>query len=193
MVAESAKTALKAPAKAQFHRGFTIPESIRLTVRSLYVLQGRGPAEIGPMVNLTPQQVKNLVGREGWTRLREKKLKARSEAIEARMDERAKADVERVVEAVAVRSEELSIRSLDLSSEFLDAKDAKSLQMASGAAMNFVKIARMSRGLDQRQGERNGSGDQLNVSVFLVRGETVESAVKRAEPVEVVATALPTS
>jgi predicted nucleic acid-binding protein len=183
MVAEAAKPT-KRPV---FHPGFRIPEAVRLTVRSLYVLQGLSPSAIGPMVHLTAQQVTNLVAREKWTAKRASKQNSREQKAIALQDARANDDVQRVVEAVAVRSEELSVRSLDFCSELLDDKDAKGLQMASGAAANFVKISRMSRGLDVRgaPGDSNGS-----VNVFLVAGERVQRSETRAE-VNVTASVVP--
>lgn len=198
MVAEvvpNPKPPKPARTKHAFGPGSPIPLSIKLSVRSFYLLQGLKPSQIAPMVGLSAQQVANLAIREGWSKQRTvKKAEKENRALE-RQDARADAEVEQIHRAIATRTEELSVKTLDHCADILKspAGSEKELQMASGAAMNFVKIARMSRGLDQRQGERNGSGDQLNVNVFVVKGETVESAIKRVEPVEVVATALPTS
>ena len=203
MVAESAKAPSTLPAKRGRKPGFSpgsqIPLAIKLTVRSFYVVQGLGPAAIGPLVGLSAQQVTNMVAREGWRAQRgDKRTSKEGDAkkeIERLQSEHASEQNQRIHEAIAIRTEELSVKTLDHCAEILKAPSGseKELQMASGAAMNFVKIARMSRGLDQRQSERNGAGDQLSVNLFVVRGETVESAVKRVEPVEVVATALPTT
>lgn len=170
MVASSTK-----PSKqATFSPGWRIPEAIRLTIRSLYVLQGIGPAQISEMVKLTPVQVRNLIAREGWRVQRAKKRNERETKQIAVQDARANEDIQRVVEATATLSEELSVGSLILSRELLEAKDAKGLQMASGAAANFVKIARMSRGLDNRQQDQ---GSSLNV--FICRGEVVTKSEPR--------------
>ena len=57
--------------------------------------------------------------------------------------------------------------------------------MASGAALNFTKIARMSRGLDTRQAQdERGS---VSVSLYVVRGETVQRSEKQAIPVQATA------
>ena len=191
MVAEISAT----PQKPAPNHASRFPEATRLTIRSLYVVQGRAPAEIALALSLKPQQVRNLVTREGWTQLKSKRADSRKQKGEQALLARADADVQRVVEATAILSEDLSLRSLNLSSEFLDAKDAKSLQMASGAAMNFVKIARMSRGLDSRGGNTpNGVVDSPTLNLFVVRGETLERAVKQADAViEVSAKTLPAS
>lgn len=168
----------------KFSAGNTIPMAVKLTVRSLYVLQGLKPAQIAPMCGLAPQQVANLARREGWTALRNGKKEAKEQKSIALQDARASEDVARVVEAVAIRSEELSVRTLDRCSEILKSggEDSdKKLQMASGAARNFVQIARMSRGLDARTNPNgNGGFNQLNVNLFVVQGETPESMAKAA-------------
>lgn len=156
-----------------------IPEATRLSVRSLYVIHGRPPSAIAQALDLTPSQVNGLINREGWRRLKVSKRIEKAAIADAQQNARADADISRVVETTAVLSEELSIRTLNLSSELLDAKDPKGLQMASGAALNFTKIARMSRGLDTRQAQdERGS---VNVNLYVVRGETVQRSEKRVE------------
>ena len=92
---------------------------------------------------------------------------------------RADAQIERVVEATAILSEDLQLRSLNFCSELLNEKDAKGLQMASGAARNFVQISRLCRRLDTQPGGnfQNGSGPQTTL-VFV--GDMPRAA--RAEP-----------
>lgn len=167
--------------KSHFGPGNPIPLAVRMTVRALYVVQGLKPAQIGPMVHLSATQVQNLVRTSGWSKLRaEKSAQKESKAI-ALQDARADVDVQRVVDATAMLSEDLSLRSLNLCSELVDKKDAKGLQMASGAARNFVQIARMSRGLDARTNGNGGGGvNQLNVNLFVVQGETPESMARAA-------------
>ena len=161
-------------------RGNRIPESLRLAIRSFYVVQGLGPAEIAPMVRMAPLQVRNLIAREKWAPLRAAKQKVRESKMIQLQDARASEDVARIVEAVAIRSEELSVRSLDFCGELLDAKDAKGLQMASGAARNFVQISRLSRGLD-RGDASGGAGGKPSVSVFVVTGERLERPMRQAD------------
>ncbi len=189
MVAETAPTPAKPP---RISPGNRLPEATRLTVRSLYVVQGRNPKEIALALNLKPQQVRNLVVREGWTTLKAKRGESRSKQTEAKLLARADADMERVVEATAILSEDLQLRSLNLCGEYLDAKDAKSLQMASGAARNFVQIARMSRGLDSR-GPANAAQPQGAGATLIFVG-ALERTTPKAEPkqvTEIIATAIP--
>src|SRR4029079_15843931 len=72
--------------------------------------------------------------------------------------------------------------------------DAKNLQMASGAAKNFVQIARMSRGMDQRtNGQGNsGSGDAPQTLLFVgMLQEAPKKSERQAEAVNVSATEIP--
>lgn len=181
MVAETTK----------FSPGNRIPEAIRLTVRSLYVVQGLQSAQIAKTLGLKPQQVRNLCVREGWSALRAKKG-PRKQQLEAKLLARAQDDQNRVVEATAILSEDLQLRSLNLCGEYLDAKDAKSLQMASGAARNFVQISTMLRNPAQRGAiaAQGGNGTTLIFVGALER--TTPKEVKPADAVEVSATpALP--
>lgn len=194
MVAESASPP-KSPGKmarksSVFSPGCQIPLAIKLTVRSLYLVQGQGIAQIWPLVGLTYQQVKNMVAREGWSKERNAPGKLKPESEKSQVEElqlaHAQAEVKRIHESIAIRTEELSVRTLDHCSEILDKRPAdmdKALQMASGAARNFVQIARMSRGLDARRSESAGNDGAPSVNVFLVRGETLERPMVRAEVV----------
>ena len=190
MVAEVSQAPQKPSKRARQVLPWRFPESTRLSIRSLYVVHGRQPKDIALALNLKAQQVSNIIHREGWTALRPKKPTQRQEKLEIAIREREQADVARVVEATALLSEDLSLRSLNYCSELLDAKDPKGLQMASGAARNFVQIARMSRGLDSKRDTGADQSAQLNVNLFLVRGETLEQPIKRAEAVDVVAKAV---
>ncbi len=188
-----AETAQSAPAKPKPNHANRFPEATRLTIRSLYVVQGRAPAEIALALSLKPQQVRNLVIREGWTQLKAKRADSRKQKGEAALLARAESDVQRVVEATAILSEDLSLRSLNYCSELLDSKDAKSLQMASGAARNFVQIARMSRGLDSR-GPQNSPGNGAQAGATLIFVGALERTTPKAEPkqvTEIIATAIP--
>ncbi len=175
MVAETTK----------FSPGNRIPEAIRLTVRSLYVVQGLQSAQIAKTLGLKPQQVRNLCVREGWSALRAKKG-PRKQQLEAKLLARAQDDQNRVVEATAILSEDLQLRSLNLCGEYLDAKDAKSLQMASGAARNFVQISTMLRNPAQRgaiPGQSGGNGGATLIFVGALE-RTTPKELKAAELVQ---------
>ena len=175
-----------------FAPGLSIPLAVKMAVRSFYLLQGLQPAQIAPMVSLSAQQISNLVRRENWHEQRKARETKREQIATKLQDTRAHADIAAVVEAVAIRGEELSVRTLEHCSAVLSRKtesgapaiDSKELQMASGAALNFVKIARMSRGLDARGTNANGSVGQggsnpFGLAVFVVRGESREEVEAR--------------
>ncbi len=180
MVAETSPAKPKTPA---YSPGNRIPEAIRLTVRSLYVVQGVQVAQIAVSLGLKPQQVRNLVVREGWTKLRDKKA-PRKQELEAKLLARAQNDMERVVEATAILSEDLQLRSLNLCGEYLDAKDAKSLQMASGAARNFVQISTMLRNPAQRGAIAAQSGPGTTLIFVGALERTTPKELKPAEPAQ---------
>lgn len=184
----SAKPPASAPrAKSlpQFGPGNPVPLAVKMAVRSFYLIQGLKPAQIGPMVGLSSQQISALARREGWSTGRKGKPgRSEQKAVELQ-DSRAGVEVEKIHEAIAMRGEELAVGTLELAAERLRSKDDKGLQMVSGAALNFTKIARMSRGLDARGVNSGGSGAVLAVNLFLVRGETPETMKQAAAiPVE---------
>lgn len=180
------------PTTTKFSPGNPVPLAVKLAVRSFYVLQGLKPSQIGPMVGLSAKQVYNLSRREGWSTERVANRSKISEKVKERQDARAADEIAFTHKAIAIRSEELSVKSLDHCAEILGrtmedgitpAIDSKSLQMATGAARNLVQIARMSRGLDARRSESAGNDGAPSVNVFLVRGETLERPMLRAEVV----------
>lgn len=119
----------------------------RLKVRSMYLLQGLQTTEIAEELGLQRSQVQNLISRQKWAQKRKKV----AESLEAKAIARTQREVEEIVETVAVKTEELAVRSLDAASEILDDKAgdywAKDLQSVSQAAKNFVGLARQARGL----------------------------------------------
>lgn len=134
-------------AETHYKQARVLPLAIRLQARSLYVQIGHPPSVIAQLLNVPVQRIYQLVSHEKWNR---EKVKTELKSQEsARV--RTEASISEIVEAVAQRTEELGLRTLDLSEQFLVAGDAQKLQQASQAAMNFVKMARMSRGLDARQ------------------------------------------
>lgn len=175
MVAETSPVPAKP--KAKFRPTFPLP--LKLKIRSLYVIQQESPAAIGEKVGLTRQQVQNLITRERWvvTKRRAK------ESFQAKQDARTKAEVDEVIEAVAVQTEDLSLRVLDKASRAMDREDkeaCRDLQALSQTAKNFVGMARQARGLDAEiKAERDGRG---NVILFAASFERIEAApMKRAE------------
>ena len=171
MVAE-----LQQPAKKRkFFKAHSIPFATRATIRSLYVVHCKGPAEIAALVALPRQKICDLVHKNGWTQERDAILSKR----ERQQTEEIVRQAEHVNEVVAVRSEELTVRSLDLCSEALDAKDARALQLASSSARNLDQIRRAARNLDRS--DQAKSGPTLNLAMFFTHGQ----ATARPEQVNV--------
>lgn len=141
-----------------------ISEAIKLTARSLYIIHCKSASEIALGLGLTPQQVSNMASRLGWTPERDKRLEKKSVSAEKHADTRAQAAIETVNEIVAIRSEELTVRSLDLCAEALDEKDAKKLQMASSAVRNLDGVRRSSRNLDSGVAQQDQS---ISLNFFL--------------------------
>jgi hypothetical protein len=195
MVAETAPMPAKRPRKPSFGPGSPIPISTKLSVRSFYLLQGLKPSQIAPMVGLSAQQVANLAIREGWSKERTKrKAEKESKALE-RQDARAGEEIERIHQAIAIRGEELSVKTLDHCADLLSESviDAKNLQMASGAARNFVQIARMSRGLDRTASgsQSQPQGNSVNLIFVGALERATPKELKQADAVNVSATAIP--
>jgi hypothetical protein len=203
MVAETtpAKKPRKVPA---FGPGNPIPLPVKLTIRSMYVLQGLQPAQIAPLIHLTPLQVANMVRREGWSKLRGEKRVQKEQSAISRQDARADEEISRIHEAAAIRSEECMVKTADHCAEILNrtmedgvtpAIDSKSLQMASGSLRNFVMAARTLRGMDQRNGgaSQDGAGNTTNLIFVGALAEAPRKAEpKQAESVtEVQATPIP--
>ncbi len=179
MVSEAEAPATKQPR----NNPHALSLAIRLQVRSMYVQNGHAPSTIANALSLDLRKVTNLIYREGWTDDRGAVVRKAEKVSVAR----TQAAVNEVVEAVAQRTEELSVRTLDLCDEVLTKKDAKSLQMASGAAMNFVKMARLCRELDKPAEQ---SGSDRHVNIFVMR---CDSPVTSERNVSEVTTQLPDS
>ncbi len=156
-----------------------IPLLTRLKARSLYITQQLGITAIADQTGLTVSQVRGLVAREGWVNV---KKRARNVA-EAKSLARTQANIEEVVEAVAIDTEELALGTLGAAKDVLRDKSgdfwAKDLQSLSQAAKNFVGLARQARGLANDADTSNG---KANTSVIFVSLERVT----KSEPKRVV-------
>lgn len=151
----------------------------RATIRRLYIVAGQSPAQIAFALSLKPQQVRNLVSREGWLSLKSGKDKTRKKLLDEKVLAHAQADQNRVVEASAILAEDLQLSSLNLCAEYVSAKDPKSLQMASGAARNFVQISTMLRN-PVKAGAAIAQGGGSTTNLIFVG--TLERAQPKAEP-----------
>lgn len=130
-------------------RAVDIPVLTVARVRNLYLGHCIGAKEIADQTGLTADQVRNLVQRRGWTKLRAKK----KAEIESKAIARADASVEEIVQAVAMESEALALGTLQTSHGVLadvgkDPDAPRNLQALSQAAKNFVGLFRQARNLD---------------------------------------------
>lgn len=142
----------------------------RMKIRSLYLYNGLDPKEIAEQTQIPVAAIHKLVGNAGWSAQRSR-LKRE---IQAKADARSAAEVEGIVEAVAIKSEEMGLRSLDEAGDILDAKVrsdfwAKDLQSVSQAAKNFIGLARQARGLDTSENQAGNTQSILFVSLERVR------------------------
>ncbi len=176
MVAETQPPAVLPAKPPRMSTGNRFSEVTRATIRRLYIVAGHNPAQIAIALSLKPQQVRNLVAKEGWARLKAGKADSRKQQINDKLLARAQEDQNRVVEASAILAEDLQLSSLNLCAEYVTAKDPKSLQMASGAARNFVQISTMLRNPAQRGAIPGPSGNGTTL-IFV-------GALERAQPKE---------
>lgn len=157
-----------------------------MRVRTLYLIKDEPPGVIAKTLGVDRQIIYDLVSKRGWAKMREK--------VWAKADAQITADLEQVSHAIATESEELTFGTLQMLRESIDQRDAKSAQMASGAARNLVDIARRSRGQDQQiQGGSTGG----NMNFFVLQGvpqadkparDPVNVTPATAEPVQIDAT-----
>ncbi len=193
MVAASEKSPAKPKGpKPEFHPGNPIPLSTRLAVRSFYLIQGLKPVQIAPLVGLSAPQVSQLAIREGWSKQRRPKAKERLLKAQNKQDAHAEEQISQIHEAIAIRTEELAVKTADRCADILSrtmedgvtpAIDDKALQMSSGALRNFVQVARMSRGMDSR-GPANAAQPQGGGATLIFVGALERTTPKELKPVE---------
>lgn len=177
MVANASNTSLPAKPEKKYGRlAFDMVE--RLKVRTMYLLMGMEGSEIAAKLECEPRQIANLIHREGWG----KERKRRREKAEAAVDARAAEEVGNIVQAVAIKSEELGMASLEKAGDVLETERtefwAKDVQALSQAAKNFVGLARQARGLDTADNLANSK-----TQILFVQLERVERIQKKVEEI----------
>lgn len=136
-----------------------ISHRLKAQVRTLYLVEGNDPSTIERLgIGLTAKQISNLAHSEGWSQQRRLAAQKVKETTVARAD----AAVQAVAEAIAIESEELCFRSLDLTRAGLlkgGLEGAKQAQAASSTLKNLHSVAQSIR----KPGESaEGSGDRFN-------------------------------
>ncbi len=180
MVAETATDATQKPlakrGRPPIHRVSLIQRS---KARTLYIVEQLSYREISEQTGIPPRVLQNMAYRENWTNAKKSTLKSVEEKSLARIKEQ----VDEVVSAVALQTEELSLGTLAKARVTLDREDvnaARDLQAYSQAAKNFVGIARQARGLDSElRTDRNG---QTLVFVKLERVGDASTPKRLPEP-----------
>lgn len=167
----------KKAAKLPVGRGVAYPLATRLKVRNLYLGQALNNQDIAERTGLTARQVGQMVYRDGLA----KQKRRRAEKINAAADTRANAQLEAFNEQLAEEAEEISLGALERARQSVESVGefaAKDFQSWTGGIRNLVQAARTVRGLDNR----NGQSDTNQVSIYLVRGETLEHTIKNVTP-----------
>jgi len=158
---------------------FTLSQ--RLQIRSLYLGAQKAPRQIAAEMGLKTALVQNVISKAGWAKERAETVKKTLE----KQDARAARNVDAIVEHVAKKTEELSVRTLDFCEEALTARDAKTLQAASNAARNFVTLFRQARELDRPGLPGEGT---VPLNVFVLRADSLKPEPKQAEQAHEIAT-----
>jgi len=158
-------------------RNQEIPHRLKAQVRTLYLVEGHSPKTIeNAGLGLTAQQISNLANREGWSRQRGIAAKK----IEQTANARAEQAVLAVAEAIAVESEELCFRSLDVTRAGLlkgGLEGAKQAQAASSTLKNLHSVAQAIRAPQNAQAETT----VLNMNMFFAPAQSADQAKQVTE------------
>jgi len=157
-------------------RHWEINPAVEAKARTLYLVRGMPPSAVAAELGVQPKAISDLASRRGWCKVRREVWQESDKASQAALS----ADVSRVMQGIALESEELTVGSLQLARESIEAKDAKSLSMSSSAIRNLVEVSRRIRGLDQQQTGLLGG----NVNFFVLQGVPQADKPTR-EPVNV--------
>lgn len=179
MVAEAEQTSVKRKVTQKGKLVGKIDLLTRAQARNLYVVRQLSAPEVATQTGLTARQIYDLADREGWTKTRAEMKRKTAEALQAR-DE---ADIGELVEAVAVKSQVLSLGTLDAAIDELKCggaeNQAKNLQALSVAAKNFVGLYRQAKQLDVQS---DASAAQTT-NVFFV-GQLARSTERNVTPAQ---------
>lgn len=140
----------------------------RAKARNLYITQALPMREIADKTGLDYSQVRTLVDREGWAKLKTTVKRK----LESGLDAHATEHVTEMTEAIANESEEIALSGLQRARQAVESQEtyaAKDFQSWTGGLRNLVQVARELRGFDNEQSR--GPGATLNV--FVGRFETV--------------------
>ena len=154
----------------------------RALVRTLYLVQGLRPMDIERMgIGVTAGFVSGLAHREGWTKQKKEAASLAEETAIARM----KQSVETLTEAIAIESEELCFKALDVTRDGLTKGGLEGAKQAQAASSTLKNLANVAQAI--RQPQSNALNDSSRApNMFFSGGLTLNLAPadpKRAEQV----------
>lgn len=152
------------------------PTRINLTLemkcRNLYLIRALPASEIATATGLSLKQVKNLVVRRGWAKLKQ----VREGQIKAASLARMERDSDALQDSIASECEEIAMSGLARAREEVTSDSpfaSKNFQAWAGGVRSLASVARTARGQDQID-QKSGAG---TVNLFLIGGERVLSPI----------------
>lgn len=156
-----------------------IPRPVWLQARALFLIEGLKCSEIAERLNIPNYQVDRMMRNGGWQEIRA----ANEHRAMRAQDEKAQREAEKVQELVAIQTEGILFKALDVCDRAADRADAKDLMLASSAVKNLHGVGRSARGQDLKTGIQINA-NSLSLNSFVVQGERVErNIIASAQPV----------
>lgn len=157
-------------------RGPEVPLMLRLKIRTMYLNSGESLRTIAAKTGLTEKTVKQMVFKEGWT-----KLKCRlKETLVAQQDAERDEIVSQAMNQIKDESIAIAGESMAAIREALAAKSSKDFQALTAGARNLVSVAKAI----MLPNATNGDGS-TQVNVFVLRaGQMAAEDPKQVTEVE---------
>jgi len=145
--------------KPELVRGWTRAD--KLKCRSLYLVRGQNPTEIGVKLGKSASAISTLCCREGWAAMRrEAELAAAAEADRAALND-IRTRAQDFAASVADQGEELVEAGFDLTRTAAEKGNAKDFAFAASGTGKLVTLTRRAMGMDA------GTLNVANLNVFL--------------------------
>lgn len=162
-----------APSKQPVSRK-RFPSALVAQARTLYVVKGLGPKEVGEKLGLKRDQISQLAIRYGWGDERAKRLKRLENSLLARAEDEHNA----FMVSMSSQAEELAEDSMGIARDSISRgiMATRELQQASQSAKNFVDIYFKVNRLDA-----NSAGTQINVGSLYCNINADTMAAPRGE------------
>jgi hypothetical protein len=167
MVFPLANPPLPASPKGKINPRNTFPRRIdaqaQAQIRTMYLVRGMTPKEIGVELGIPTDPIQSLVNRKNWTKLRSGRWAAQSKEVESLMQE----EVKRTLQEAAFTSEELMIGAGELARKVLNDNDNKNqcrdLSSSAQAMRTFLEISKSCRGIGE-----NTTSQAVDISFFVL-------------------------